>query len=82
MSIRLTGMVSGLDTDSLVKELVNVQKMRNKKVEDKKVTLEWTQDIWKTLNSKLYTFYREQVSKVRLQGSYQNKNYLLLMMGP
>lgn len=66
-------MVSGLDTDSLVQQLVNVQKMRNKKVEDKKVTLEWTQDIWKTLNSKLYTFYREQVSKVRLQGSYQNK---------
>lgn len=73
MSIRFTGMVSGLDTDSLVKELVNVQKMRNKRVEDKKVTLEWTQDIWKTLNSKIYTFYREQVSKVRLQGSYQNK---------
>ncbi len=73
MSIRLTGMVSGLDTDSLVKELVNVQKMRNKRVEDKKVTLEWTKDIWKTLNSKIYTFYREQVSKVRLQGSYQNK---------
>ena len=50
MSIRLTGMVSGLDTDSLVQQLVNVQRCVIK-VEDKKVTLEWTQDIWKTLNS-------------------------------
>ncbi len=74
MSMRLTGMVSGLDTDSLVQELVKVQKMQNKKVEDKKVTLEWKQDIWKTLNSKLYSFYTDQASKLRLQANYQNKS--------
>ncbi len=71
--MRITGMVSGLDTDSLVKELVSAQKMKNKKIEDKKVKLEWQQDIWKTLNSKLFGFFSDGVSKVRLEGNYQNK---------
>ena len=73
MSMRITGMVSGLDTDALVKELVSAQKMKNKKVEDKKVKLEWKQDIWKTLNSKLFGFFSDDVSKVRLEGNFQNK---------
>lgn len=71
--MRITGLVSGLDTDSLVKELVNVQKMKNKKVEDRKVKLEWQQDIWKTLNSKLFSFFSDSVSKVRLEGNFQGK---------
>ena len=33
--MRITGMVSGLDTDSLVKELVSAQKMKNKKLKTK-----------------------------------------------
>lgn len=73
MSMRITGMVSGLDTDALVKELVNAQKMKNKKVEDKKVKLEWKQDIWKTLNSKLFGFFSDGVSKIRLEGNFKNK---------
>jgi flagellar hook-associated protein 2 len=73
MATRVMGMVSGLDTESLVKELVNAQKIRNKRVEDKKTTLGWKQDAWKTLNSKLYGFYTEHVSKIRLQSSYNNK---------
>ena len=71
--MRITGMVSGLDTDSLVKELVSAQKMKNKKIEDKKVKLEWQQDIWKTLNSKLFGFFSDGVSKVRLEGNFKNK---------
>jgi flagellar hook-associated protein 2 len=73
MSLRISGMVSGMDTDTMVKELVNAQKIKNKRVSDDKTRLTWKQDKWKELNAKLYKLYTEDVSKLRLQSSYQAK---------
>lgn len=73
MAMRLTGMASGLDTDAMVKELLNVQRIKNKRVTDQKTKLEWTQDKWKDLNSKLNKFYSNEVSKLKQQSSYLTK---------
>lgn len=73
MPIRMTGMVSGLDTDAVIKELVNAQKTKNKKTTDKKQKLEWKQEKWKELNTKLYKLYTDQVSNLRLQKNYLTK---------
>lgn len=73
-TIRMSGMISGLDTDSLVKELVSAQKLKNKKVSDKLTLSEWKEDKWKELNTKLYSLYTTSVSKMRLQGSYLTKS--------
>ena len=37
MAIRMTGMISGLDTESLIQSLVEAQKLKNKKTTDKKI---------------------------------------------
>ena len=73
MPVRLSGLISGMDTDTLVKELVNAQKLKNKKVEDKKTLLTWKQDKWKELNTKLYKLYTDDLNKMQLQGSYNTK---------
>lgn len=70
MAIRLSGMASGLDTDTIVKGIVDAQKLKNKKVSDKSTLLEWKQEKWKELNTKLFKLYQDDLTKLRLQGSF------------
>jgi flagellar hook-associated protein 2 len=67
-------MISGLDTESLIQGMVDAQRLKNKRVEDKQTLLTWKQDKWKELNAKLYKLYTEDLSKMRLQGSYLTKS--------
>lgn len=73
MPLRMTGMISGLDTDSIVSALMEAQTTKKTKVENKKTKLEWTQNIWTGLNKKLYSFYTDSAGKMRFQSSYQTK---------
>lgn len=73
MPVRMTGMISGMDTESLIKGMVDAQKLKNKRVEDKSTLLTWKQDKWKELNKKLYKLYTDDLSKMRLKGNYQTK---------
>lgn len=76
MPLRLSGLVSGMDTESIVKELMKVQRLKTTKIENKITKLEWTQDKWKDLNKKIYSLYTGSLSKLRLQGSYSTKKAL------
>jgi len=71
MPIRMTGMASGIDVDAVVKELMSAQKLKKTNLEGKKEKLSWKQDAWKDMNKKLYSFYTDSLSKMRMQGSYQ-----------
>lgn len=73
MAIRMTGLTSGLDTESIVAALMEAQKSKKTKVENKKTKLEWTQTIWSGLNKKLYSFYTDYAGKMRFQSSYLTK---------
>lgn len=73
MAIRMTGINSGLDTDSIIEALVSAQKAKVTKVENKLTKSEWTENIWKDLNTKLYSLYTKQLTKFKTQGSYLTK---------
>ncbi len=73
MGIRMTGLSSGLDTESIVAELMKAKSMKKTKIENKKTKLEWTQEKWKDLNTKLYALYTDKVSNMRLAASYNTK---------
>lgn len=73
MAIRLGGMFSGLDTDSVVKEMLSGQRARIKTIKDKQTLVEYKQDAWRDLNTKIYSFYNNKASKMRLQGTYVTK---------
>lgn len=72
MPIRLSGLNSGLDTDSIVKELVNAYSLKTQKYEKQKTKLEWKQDAWKSLNTKIYSLYTN-VSNLRRSTAYNLK---------
>lgn len=73
MPIRMTGLISGLDTESIVNALMSAQRTKQTKVENKKQKLEWKQEIWKGLNTKIYGFYKDSLSKMKYASNYSTK---------
>ena len=73
MAIRMSGMVSGLDTEGIIQSLMEVQTKKKTKVENNKTKLEWKQEKWNDLNSKIYKLYTGTLSNMRLSSSYNAK---------
>ena len=72
MAIRITGMYSGLDTESIINELASAQSYKKNKLVKAQTKLSWKQDAWKALNTKIYSFY-QKLDDLRLQSSYMKK---------
>ena len=72
MAIRLSGMTSGLHTDSIVKAMVSSYTTRKEKYQKAQTKLEWTQDAWKALNTKVYSLY-SNISNLRFSTAYNLK---------
>jgi len=68
--IRMSGLVSGLDTDAVVEALTSSrkQKVTNAKNDQKK--LGWKQDILKGINDKIKTLFQSNVSAMRFSNAY------------
>lgn len=73
MPIRLSGMNSGLDTDTIVQALVSSYSVKKTNLEKAQTKLSWTQDAWKDLNKKVYSFYSGKLSAMRFSASYAKK---------
>lgn len=71
--LRMTGMYSGMDTESIIQQLVQAkaQKVTNLKHDQKK--LEWKTAKWQDLNKRIYKLYTGTLSNMRLAGSYAKK---------
>lgn len=73
MAMRMTGMVSGMDTESIIQELVSVKRTKVDDVKKKQTKLEWKQDAWKELNTKLKNLQSKYVSNMRFSTAYMKK---------
>ena len=51
MAIRVSGLISGLDTDSIVQELVSAYSTKKDKYVKAQTKLEWKMDAWKSMES-------------------------------
>ena len=56
MAIKLSGLVSGMDTDAMIEELVSAYSTRKDKVFKQRKTVEYKQEAWAELNKKIYGF--------------------------
>ncbi len=72
MAIRLSGINSGLDTDSIVKELVSAYSLKKESYQKEQTKLSWKQEAWKNLNTKIYSLYTK-ASNMRLSTAYNLK---------
>ena len=73
MPIRMTGINSGMDTESIISELVKAKSVKKEKLVKSQTKLQWKQDAWKELNSKIYGFYTKSLSNMRLESDYSKK---------
>ena len=73
MAMRVTGMMSGLDTESIIQELVAVRQTKVDTLKKEQTKLEWKQDAWKELNNKIQKLYSGTLSDLRYQSSYMKK---------
>lgn len=73
MTIRITGMNSGLDVDAIIQELVSAKSFKKDKMVKAQTKLSWKQDAWKALNKKVYNFYTTTLSDMRWESSFMKK---------
>lgn len=73
MAMRMTGMYSGLDTETIIQELVAAKRTKVDDAQKAQTKLEWKTDVWKDLNSKLKSLQNKYLMKMRFEDAYSKK---------
>ena len=72
-AIKVSGMNSGMDTDAIVQALVEAQSKKVETAKKEQTKLEWKQEAWKTLNSKLKKLFNNTITNLRYASSFSKK---------
>ena len=73
--LRLSGMSSGMDTDSIIKSLMAIEKLKVDRVVKQKTLLEWKKDAHKEINSIISTFRSENLSALSSTNLYSSSAF-------
>lgn len=71
--MRITGMYSGMDTESIVQQLVAAKQTKVDDLKNDQKKLEWKQTAWQDLNTKIYNLYSGTLSKLRMSSAFKSK---------
>lgn len=71
--MRLSGLMSGMDTESIVAQLVEAKKTKVTKAVKAQKSLKYKQDAWKDLNKKILNLYNKSISNMRFESAYIKK---------
>ena len=72
--VRMTGLTSGLDTESLVQQLSQAYQTKIDNVTKQKTKVEWKKEAWKSLNTKIMDFYKGALSTFKSVSTYRTKS--------
>lgn len=73
MAMRLSGLMSGMDTESIIQQLVSAKKTKVDKTKKAQTKLSWKQDAWKELNTKLKNLQSKYLNNMRFTSAYSKK---------
>ncbi|MGN0167812.1 MAG: flagellar filament capping protein FliD [Acetatifactor sp.] len=73
MAMRLSGLMSGMDTESIVQQLVEARSTKVETAKKEQTKLQWKQDVWKELNTKLKNLQSKYVGEMRFSSAYSKK---------
>lgn len=73
MAMRLSGLMSGMDTESIIQELVSAKKTKVDDAKKAQTKLGWKQDAWKELNTKLKNLQAKYVNNMRYTTAYSKR---------
>ncbi len=71
-SMRVGGLASGIDTDSLVEQLMNAEKQKLYKMQQEQTKLTWQQDSYREVNTSLKSF-DDMLTNMKLSTTYNQK---------
>jgi flagellar hook-associated protein 2 len=69
---RVTGMYSGLDTESLISQLVEARSVKVNNTKKEQMAITYKQDAWKELNTKVKGLFNT-ANNLRFQSAYAKK---------
>jgi len=72
MPMRMSGLISGLDTDTLVSQLVSAKRLKATRKKGDQTKLGWKQDKWKDLNKQLVSL-RTMASNMKWSTAWNKK---------
>lgn len=70
---RITGLASGIDTESMVEKLMQAQSIQMEKLVQQKQKYEWQRDAYREVNTKLSTFEKTFFDEFGLQSKFPTK---------
>lgn len=73
MAMRLSGLMSGMDTESLISQLVEAKGTKVKTAKKTQIKAGWKQDAWKDLNTKLKNLQSKYIGNMRFSSAYSKK---------
>ncbi|MFE6166369.1 flagellar filament capping protein FliD [Viridibacillus arvi] len=71
---KFTGLVSGMDTESMVEKLMKAQSAQMEKLQQQRQKYQWQRDAYRDVNTKLSTFRQNIFDKYGLQNSLSSKS--------
>ena len=73
MPMRLSGLMSGMDTESIIAQMVEAKKTKVTKAVKAQKELKYKQDAWKDLNKQIVNLYNKSLTNMRFESSYKKK---------
>ncbi len=73
MAMRVTGMMSGMDTESIIQQLVAARQTKVDNLKKQQTKHEWKAEAWKELNSKLYKLYSGTLANMQYTTAFAKK---------
>ncbi|MDE7044761.1 MAG: hypothetical protein K2O97_07060, partial [Acetatifactor sp.] len=70
MAMRMSGLMSGMDTESIIQQLVEAKSVKVTTAKKAQTKLSWKQDAWQELNTKLKNLQSKFLSNMRFSTSY------------
>ena len=71
--MRLSGLISGMDTESIIQQLVSAKQTKVDDAKKAQTKLEWKTTAWKDLNTKLKNLQSKYVNNMRFTSAYMKK---------
>ncbi|MDE7017154.1 MAG: flagellar filament capping protein FliD [Lachnospiraceae bacterium] len=73
MPMRLSGLMSGMDTESIIQQMVEAKKTKVTKAIKAQKSLKYKQDAWKDLNKQILNLYNKSLGNMRFESSFIKK---------
>lgn len=77
MAMRIPGMSSGLDTESIVAEMVKAYSKKKEDLTKSQTILGWKQESYATLNTKFKKLYTKTMGNLKFASSYNKKSTVI-----